>query len=523
MRLTTLLAGAALAVSVALSSGADAKNILRWASQGDALTLDPMSQNEAPTNAMNLEIMEPLTKKNKDLKTEPALAVSWEMVEPTVWRFGLREGVRFHEGQPFTADDVLFSIERAQAKTSGFREQVDKIREVRKVDDYTVDLVTEQPNPILPDQLVTIMMMSRSWAEEHGVVEPQDFSHKEETYAVRHANGTGPFKLKLREPDIRTILVKNEDWWGLEQWAHNVDEIVYTPIANQATRVAALLSGELDFLLDPPVQDIGRIRNAPGIDVQQVNQIRTIFFGLDQGVAELRSSNIKGKNPFADKRVRQALYQAIDIDAIHQKVMRGASVPAGIITAPGVHGHTAELDERLPHDPEAAKLLLAEAGYPDGFEVKLDCPNDRYVNDEAICQAVVGMLSRIGVKVNLDAQSKSLHFPKIQNRTSDFYMFGWGVPTLDSHFVFDFLYASDGTWNAVGYANPKVDGLIAAIETQPDLELRDRMIAETWQIVKDEIAYLPLHHQVITWAVRENLELPIIANDSPQFRYARFK
>src|SRR5690606_1578151 len=175
--------------------------------------------------------------------------------------------------------------------------------------------------------------------------------HKEETYAVRHANGTGPFKLKLREPDIRTILVKNEDWWGLEQWAHNVDEIVYTPIANQATRVAALLSGELDFLLDPPVQDIGRIRNAPGIDVQQVNQIRTIFFGLDQGVAELRSSNIKGKNPFADKRVRQALYQAIDIDAIHQKVMRGASVPAGIITAPGVHGHTAELDERLPHDP----------------------------------------------------------------------------------------------------------------------------------------------------------------------------
>src|SRR5690606_33832389 len=265
------------------------------------------------------------------------------------------------------------------------------------------------------------------------------------------------------------------------------------------------------------------IRNAPGIDVQQVNQIRTIFFGLDQGVAELRSSNIKGKNPFADKRVRQALYQAIDIDAIHRKVRRGASVPAGIITAPGVHGHTAELDERLPHGPEAAKLLLAEAGYPDGFEVKLDCPNDRYVNDEAICQAVVGMLSRIGVKVNLDAQSKSLHFPKIQNRTSDFYMFGWGVPTLDSHFVFDFLYASDGTWNAVGYANPKVDGLIAAIETQPDLELRDRMIAETWQIVKDEIAYLPLHHRVITWAVRENLELPIIANDSPQFRYARFK
>jgi peptide/nickel transport system substrate-binding protein len=523
MRLNAVLGGVALAALLAFAGAAEAKNTLRWASQGDALTLDPHAQNEGPTNAMSEEIHEPLVKRDKDLKKEPALAVSWKPLEGDGWEFKLRQGVKFHDGSPFTADDVVFSINRALAPTSDFKNYIGNVAAVQKVDEQTVHIMTKGPNPILPDQLTSIVMMSKAWAEKHGVQQPQDYKNKQETYAVRNANGTGPWKVQLREPGVRTVLVKNPDWWGAKQWPTNVDEIVYTPIANPATRVAALLSGELDFLLDPPVQDIERVKQAPGLSVQQIHQIRSIFLGMQVAKPELATSNAKGKNPFAEKAVRQAMYQAIDIDAIHKKVMRGASVPAGLITSPGVHGYTKELDRRLPYDPEAAKKLMAQAGYPEGFEVKLDCPNDRYVNDEGICQAVVGMLGRIGVKVALDAQSKTLHFPKIQKRETEFYLLGWGVPTLDSHYVFSYLYHTKGSWNATGYSNAKVDELTEKMEREIDLKKRDAMIEEAWRTVRDDVVYLPLHHQVITWAMSSKLELPIVANDSPQFRYAMLK
>ena len=523
MTLRILLSGAAIAVALSVAGAAEAKNSLRWASQGDALTLDPHAQNEGPTISMNLNIMETLVQSDKTLKIEPALAESWRIVEPTVWEFKLRQGVKFHDGDAFNADDVIFSLMRAKSANSDFKNQISMIKEVKKLDDHTVHIITTGPNPILPNQLVTIAIMSKEWSEKHNVTEVQDYKNKQETYAVRNANGTGAFKLQLREPDVRTILVKNEDWWGQKESPTNVDEIVYTPIANQATRVAALLSGELDFLLDPPLQDIARIKAAPGLVTKRTPQDRTIFLGLDVASPELRSSNVKGKNPLADPKVRQAMYQAIDIKAIQQKVMRGDSEPAGIVTPSFVNGWTKELDQRLPFDADAAKKLLADAGYPDGFEVKLDCPNDRYINDEAICQAVVGMLGKIGIKVTLDAQTKSLHFPKLAKRNTDFYLLGWGVPTLDSHYVFNFLYHTKGTWNATGYSNPELDKLIEAMEVEIDLEKRNQIIAKAWDMAKKDMVYLPLHHQVITWAMRDKLDMPIIPNDRPQFRYANFK
>jgi peptide/nickel transport system substrate-binding protein len=229
------------------------------------------------------------------------------------------------------------------------------------------------------------------------------------------------------------------------------------------------------------------------------------------------------KNPLKDTRVRQALYQAIDIEAIRTKVMRGYSVPAGIITAPAVHGYTKALDERRPYDPAKAKALLAEAGYPDGFSIPLDCPNDRYINDEAICQAVAGMLGKIGVRVSLSALPKTLHFPKIKNRKTDFYMLGWGVSTLDSHYVFSFLTrGGDNTWNATGFNDPGINNLIEQIEVEVDIAKRDAMIARVWKRMKDEIIYLPLHHQVIVWAMRDRIDLPIVADDEVRFIYTRF-
>ena len=505
------------AALVLVPGAVQAENVLRWSSQGDALTLDPQGQNEGPTSTMNSQMYEPLVSRNTEMVLEPALAESWAPVGANVWEFKLRKGVKFHDGADFDAEDVAFSIRRAQHENSDFQEQVKSIIDIKTVDSHTVHFVTEGPNPILPNEITNIYMMDKGWSEKHDVVAPQDFEGGEENYAVRNTNGTGAFVLDKRLPDEETVLVRNPNWWGLGTHEHNIDKIVYRPIKNAATRVASLLSGEVDFVLDPPLQDLNRIGAQDGLKVTSVNQIRTIFFGMDQGVDELRTSDVKGKNPFKDKRVREAFYRALDIEAIKRVVMEGLSIPAGIITSPGVHGFTDELDARRPFDVAAAKGLLADAGYPDGFTVQLDCPNNRYNNDEKICQAAVGMLAKIGITVKLDAIPKSQHFPKIKNRETDFYMLGWGVPTLDSHYVFSYLFASEGSWNATGYNNPRIDSLTDSFAVETDLSKRDGQIAEAWNIVKDDIVYLPIHHQVISWGMSDKLMLPIRPNDSPQF------
>ena len=519
-----LMTAAAVAAALAVAAmPASAKNVLKWASQGDAITADPHSANEAPTIAAALQVHDALVDRDQNMKLIAGLATEWGTLsgQPTVWKFKLRKGVKFHDGSPFTADDVIFSYRRAAQKSSDMKVYVASIKEMKKIDDHTIQFVTKGPNPILPSQLTAVAIMSKAWSTRNKVELPQNYRKQEESYAARHANGTGPFILKLREPGVRTILVRNKDWWGWQQAGGNIDEIVYTPVKNAATRVAALLSGQVDFILDPPFQDLGRIKRNPKLKLVRKAQIRTIFFGVDSGSKELRTSDVKGKNPFADRRVREAMYRAIDIEAIRRVVMKGFSVPAGIITPPGVNGHTPELDKRLAYDPDRAKDLLAEAGYPNGFSVRLDCPNNRYNNDEKICVAAVGMLGKIGIKINLDALPKSKHFVKIGNRTSDFYMLGWGVPTLDSHFVFGYLFASKGAWNGTGYKNARVDELTAAMPVTSDPKKRDAIIAEAWKIVKDDIVYLPLHHQVIVWGMSKKLDLPMRADDFAYFRWAK--
>lgn len=514
--LSALLISASI---VTAGIAADAKT-LRWTSQGDALTLDPHSQNEGPTIAMNGQIYERLVNRDPELNLVPELAVSWTAVEPSVWEFKLREGVKFHGGQDFTASDVVFSIIRAKAESSDFKEQVKSIVEATAKDDLTVHITTDGPNPILPNQLTSLFMVDEGWATENGVVDPQNFAANEESFAARNTNGTGPFMTESRAPDELTVLVKNDAWWGNSEFPGNITRIEYRPIKNAATRVAALLSGEVDFLLDPPLQDLARIEGADGLKAVTVAQIRTIFFGMDQGIEELRTSNIKGANPFKDVRVREAMNLAIDADAIQRVVMEGLSFPAGMITSPGVLGNTPEQDAPMGHDLAKAKALMEEAGYGDGFSVQLDCPNNRYNNDEKICQAAVAMLAKIGIDVKLDAIPKAQHFPKIQNRVSDFYMLGWGVPTLDSHYVFSYLLDSEGSWNATGYANEKVDMVTEAIATEVDLAKREMMINEAWSEVRADMPYIPIHHQVIAWGMSDKLDLPIAADDSPRFRFA---
>jgi peptide/nickel transport system substrate-binding protein len=528
--MTRWIVTTALASTVALGLAAGAafaqgRNVLRWSSQGDALTIDPHAQNHGPTNSMNLQIHDPLVRLDKDMKMQPGLAVSWRVVNPTTWEFKLRPNVVFHDGGKFTADDVVFTLNRALSPTSDMRNSIDYMAEIKKIDDLTVHIVTKAPNPIVPITLNQISIMSKAWAEKNKVEKPQDFKNKEETFAVRNANGTGPFRLTKRDPGVETVMVRNEKWWGWKtpSGPGNVDEIVYKPVGNAATRVAALLSGEIDFLLDPSIQDLERIKNDAKLKVLEIAQDRTIFLGMEQSRNELRSSDVKGKNPFADKRVRQAVNMSIDREAIRRVTMRSFSAPANIITAPAIHGYSKALDTPPKVDVEGAKKLMAAAGYANGFEVKLDCPNNRYINDEQICTAIVAMLARIGIKVKLDAQTMALHTPKLQKRESDFYLLGWGVPTFDSHYVFNFLLSSKGTWNAGSYKNDKVDALTLVMSGETDLKKRDAAIAEAWKIVADDVAYVALHHQLLAWGLKKTIDFPIAMNDQPQFRYAVMK
>ncbi len=490
---------------------------IKWSMQGDSLTLDPHAQNEGPTTQVSRQIYEALVTRGLDMSIGPQLATKWKAVDPNTWYFYLRDDVKFSNGQKMTSEDVVFSILRAKQPTSDFKEYISTVSGVKAIDDYTIQIKTSKPNPILLNQLSNIFIMSKQWSTDNFVVAPQNWDAGQETFSATNAMGTGPFKITLREPNTKTVFKKNNKWWGNVE--HNLTEIQLLPIKNAATRVAALLSGEIDIVTDAPVQDLARITASAGHKVESTPQMRTIFLGMDQAADKLRTGNT-GDNPFKKKEVRQALYQAIDIEAIKKKVMRGLSEPAGIITFPGVTGYTKALDKRLPYDVDAAKQLLAEAGYPDGFDVELRCPNDRYVNDEAICTAVVGMLGKIGVNVNLFAQTKSKHFKELKDNQGDFYMLGWGVPTLDSHYVFHYLYETDASWNKVNFSDADVDAAIRVMEGEVDLDKRNAAIAKAWKIVRDNIAYLPLHHQVISWASKSNVNVPIRPNNEPLFRFS---
>ncbi len=524
MKTVTAFLAAVLAASLA-AFPATAKT-LRWSSQGDILTMDPHAQNEGLNNAVSDHIYEPLVTRGKDLKIEPCLALSWQAVSPTVMRFKLRPNVKFHDGTPFDADDAVFSIERALAPTSNFSPYMQGITGAKKVDDLTVEIATRGPNPVLLPQLTEVRMMSRAWAAKHNVQKPQDFKNKEETYAARNANGTGPYVLRSREPDVRTILVQNSNWWG--KLEGNVNEIVYTPVKSDGTRVAALLSGELDFVLDPPVQDIPRLKQDPKIRVVEGNENRTIFFGFDQWRDELQYASVKGRNPFKDQRVREAFQLAIDLAAIRSQVMRGLSIPTNVMFAPQVDGYDKSLDVVKKPERERARKLLAEAGYPQGFEVTLDCPNNRYINDEKICQATAAMLAQINIKVRLNAMPRATYFAKIQKFDTSFYMLGWGVPTFDSLYALQSLLRSvgqggDGNFNLGKYSNPKVDAAVDALKTETNPAKRKALTREALLVHQREVGHIPLHHQVIPWAMRSNVSVVHRADNRLTAKWVRIQ
>ena len=509
-----LIAGTLLATAASPSAMAET---LRWARSGDALTMDPHAQNEGPTMAVLHHIYETLVTRTNDGKLVPRLATEWSIKpdDEKVWVFRLREGVTFHDGAAFTAEDVVFSMERALSETSDYKGLHTAVESVEAVDDYTVEFRLSGPSPLYPNNLTNTFIMDKDWSEANAVTRPQDFANNEENYAVRNANGTGAYTLVSRDPQVKTVMSYFDGHWADKP---DVTEIIYTPIKENATRVAALLSGEVDLVQDVPVQDIERLSSTDGIKVTRGPENRTIFFAYDMASEKLRSANVDD-NPFARPEVREALALALDRDAIQKVVMRGESIPTGVQMPPFANGWTEELDRYEAPNPDRAKELLAAAGYPDGFSVDLHCPNDRYINDEAICQAFVGMLGRIGVSANLVSQSKTLHFPLIQNRETDFYLLGWGVPTFDSSYIFNFLVHTKtdgyGGWNGSGYSNPDLDAMIQAIETEVDLDKRNATIAEIWEQVQKDRVFLAVHNQVLAYAMKDNITLAVDPENQP--------
>jgi peptide/nickel transport system substrate-binding protein len=506
-----------------LAGPAGAENVLRFTSgSGGAVTMDPHSRWIDAHRAAVMQAYEALLDIDSHLAVVPQLALGWKPLDPTTWDFELRPDVTFHDGTPFTAGDVVFSIKRARAKRSGVRTSLGNIAAASAVDDHTVRITTTTPDPLLWMRLSNVAIMCEGWAREHDVLTPTNVDAGEETFASRHANGTGPFILEEFEPHGRWVEVRNPSWWGTAEYPHNIDRIVHT-LKNDEENLAALLDGGIDLLVAPLYSGLDAIQRNPDLKLVYRPKLHSAFFGFDQGSAELRTANVKGSNPFKDKRVRQAIAHAIDMEPILRPVMGQLFFPAGMLPAPGMNGYAPELDRPIAYDPERARALLADAGYPNGFKVTLDCPKEWGDDEIAECKGAADQLGRVGIRVSINFLGTDDLLAKVETRhESDFFLDTWGEMDPDSERLLTELFQSRSNFNMVGYTNPRVDELIERIKIDMVTYARDAYLEEAWRIVTDDLAYLPIRHGVSVFAMSKELEIPPDPWDVPRFRLARF-
>jgi len=505
-----------------------AAETLKYAFQGDAQGLDPHSLNETFTLGFLGNVYEGLTKYDANLNLEPALATSWEKVDPTTWRVNLRKGVKFHNGNDFNADDVIFSWQRSLSEWSDQKTRGAMITGIEKIDDFTIEFTTDGSLPVIMRELTFLYIMDKEWSEENGASDSSNLADTNSpNYASSNANGTGPFRVVDRQPGVRTNLERYIAYWD-QEIPTNLTSVEFTPVQEASTRVAALISGQLDLVYPVPVQDWRRLENADGVRPLSGPEARTIFLGMDQSRDELLYSSVKGANPFKDIRVRQAVALAINLEAIDEKVMRGSATPSGLMIAPEINGFNPDQNSIYEYNPEKSRALLAEAGYPDGFSLTMDCPNNRYVNDEKICQAVAAMLTQVGIKTDLLAQPKSKYFAKAGAQGGNdvsFYLLGWTPGSIDAHNVFQNLLACQNADNNMGgfnygnYCNPRVDEITQQIASELDPSTRQYLIEEGFYIVRNDYGYIPLHQQPLSWGVAEGVTVSQRADNVFDLRY----
>ncbi|MBE0455415.1 ABC transporter substrate-binding protein [Roseovarius autotrophicus] len=504
---------------VALSATGVLAETVKWGAPRDIVSLDPYSYGDSYTINFLNHIYEGLVRFNRDLKIEPGLAESWEIISPTTWRFKLREGVQFHNGNPFTAEDVLASLQRVSDETSPLKGNLPAYKSAEVVDEYTIDIELTGPYPLLLNDLTNIHIFDKDWLVENNAEKPTDVSAGVEGFATFNTNGTGPFRLESRTPEAQTILTANTDWWDAP--AHNLTRIEFQPVTSAATRVAAILSGEVDFIDSVPVQDLPRLQAAPNLNVLERTDLRTVMLGFNRRDALVAG----GENPMNDLRIRQAMQLAVDMDLIRDKVMRGKSRNAGTLVAPAIPGYSEALDEVVRVDVERAKELLAEAGYANGFEFDFICTNESYVNEEQFCQAIASMWSRVGLKPRLDIGPNAKQTPKRANGQADVYTIGWAtLPMLDTYSILiQMLHSKQGNagvFNWGGWSYPEIDRLTQAAGVELDRETRLAMETEALRIAREEIVMMPLHQQPMAWAVSSDFaDFPQFPDNKPRLWY----
>ncbi len=505
LAICTLLGGALSMCALAASA-----EQFRWASTTDPQTMDPHAVNAAPVLSFLNNIYEGLVRRGKDMSIEPSLATSWEpLTDEDGWRFNLREGVVFQDGASFTAEDVLFSYQRASDETADVRSWFAPVTEVRVVDEYTIDFVTDAPNPLFPDSIANFMILDKDWAESNDAALP---ARDAENFATMNVNGTGPFTLASRDPGIRTVLVPNGTWWDTVD--HSVTEAVFTPIGNAATGLAALLSGEIDFIQPIPLQDAEQVEGRDGFKVLEGEETRIIMFGFGhEHEALLYSSDVTDQNPFTDPRVRLAAAHAIDIDSIDRVLFRGKIEAANQLVPAGISGYSEANQDRPEYNPDLAKELLTEAGYPDGFSFGLKCTNDRYINDEALCRAAASMFAAVGLNAELSTGPVRDYWDQLRADDFDMYLLGWSPGTFDmEHPVRFLLHTQDdekklGSWNFGNYSNARVDELLPLIQQEIDSVTRQAMLDEVVAITQEDVAYIPLYTEPLIWAAKDTIDL----------------
>jgi peptide/nickel transport system substrate-binding protein len=513
---------AAAALSLALAgfgaTGAEAQQgkTLKWGASREIASLDPYSFGETFTLSVLNHVYEGLVRYTGDLKIEPALAESWETTSPTLWRFKLRKGVTFHNGAPFTADDVIASLARVTHETSPLKGNLPAYKSSRKIDDHTVEIEVNGPYPLLLNDLTNIFILDKEWMEANGASLPTDSGKGIKGYATDNANGTGPFLVESRRADSRTVFAANPKWWDKAQ--HNVARIEFLPITSAATRVAALLSGEIDFTNVAPLQDLQRLAASPEIKVLQTNELRTVIFAFNLK-DKLFESDVADKNPLKDVRVREAMYRAIDIESVQRRAMRGLSRNTGAIVAPAIPGYTPEQDVRLPFDLDGARKLLADAGYPNGFSFNFNCQSDSLVNEEEFCQAVASMWSRAGLRPNLSLGPRSTQTPKRVKGEFDVISFGWAnEPMIDAYSILVQVLrsksGSGGVFNWGDWGRPDMDALIDRAGVELDNAKRIPLMSEALMIAKREHLFIPMHNQPMAWAMRNSVASTVQASDN---------
>lgn len=501
--ITQALAGALLAVSMA-SMAAD----LTIAVATEPTSLDPHFQALNSNHELSMHVYDTLSKVDAHMQIAPALATKWHAVDAKTWEFKLRQGVKFHDGSPFTAKDVVFSIQRAPKvpnAPSTYRRRVSHVAEAAAVDDHTVRITTKNPFPLLPNYLAGLPIISHQTGME---TESGAFNDGSK------ANGTGPYRFVEFKRGDRVSFTANPNWWnGKPKW----DNVTVRWITSGPARTAALLAGDVDLIASVSPTDVKKLEADPNFEVAATASSRVIYWSLD--VSREQAEHITAKdgspinNPLRDVRVRRALSMAIDRNAITDNVMEGLAVPANQIVSAGFGGHDPDI-EVPDYDPEGAKRLLAEAGYPDGFKFTLHATNDRYVNDAKLAQAIAQMFSRIGIDMTVETMPVSVYYGKARKHEFTMAQIGWATASGEASAILapallEGKRNNYGRWLNADF-NTNMKGALSTV----DLAEYQAKLKQAQLIVADQVPIIPTHFQVAVWASRKGISYDARADES---------